>query len=63
MPRLVVDVVILRLRRNTHWQKYASFNNLLSRAGLWHLGKRWIVLVTTTRKLPYIWGNGLFYPS
>ena len=27
-------VRVLRLRRTTHWQKYASFDSLLSRAGL-----------------------------
>ncbi len=52
---------ILRLRRNTHWHKDASFDSLLSRAGLWHLGKGWIVRGTTTRRLPY-GANGLFYP-
>ncbi len=36
----------------------ASFDNLLSRAGLEHLGKDWIVRDTTTRRLPY-WANGL----
>ncbi len=41
---------------------YASFDSLLSRAGLWHLGKELIVRVTThTKRLPY-WDNGLFYP-
>ncbi len=31
----------------------ASFDSLLSRAGLGHLGKGWIVRDTTTRRLPY----------
>ena len=53
---------VLRLRRNTHWQQYASFDSLLSRAGLGHLGKVWIVRGTTTGRWPY-WANGLFYPS
>ena len=30
---------VLRMRRNTHWQQNASFDRLLSRAGLRHLGK------------------------
>ncbi len=34
---------VLRLRRNTHCHKDASFDSLLSRAGLGHLGKGWIV--------------------
>ena len=38
-----------------------SFDSLLSRAGLRHLGKGWIFLDTTTRRLPY-WAKGLFYP-
>ncbi len=37
------------------------FDSLLSRAGLWHLGKGWIVRGTTTIRLPD-WANGLFYP-
>ena len=53
---------ILRLRRNTHRHNYASFDNLLSHAGLGHPGKCWIVRGTTTRSLPYR-ANGLFYPS
>ena len=36
----------LRLRRNTHWQDYASFDSLLARAGLGHLVKGWIVCGT-----------------
>ena len=47
---------VLRLRRNTH-----SFNSLLFRAGLGHLGKEWIVR-GTTRRLLYL-ADGLFYPS
>ncbi len=35
---------VLRLRRNTH----ASFDSLLSRALLGHLGKGWIVRDATT---------------
>ena len=31
----------LRLRRNTHWHLHASFDSLLFRAGLGHLGKGW----------------------
>ncbi len=53
---------VLRLRRNTHRHNYASFDSLLSGAGLGHLGKAWIVRGTTTRRLPY-WANKLFYPS
>ena len=53
----VVDRV-LRLRRNTHWHFHASLDSLLSRAGLWHLGKGWIV----TFLLPY-WANWLFYAN
>ena len=30
---------VLRLRRKTHWHQDASFDNLLSRAGLGHLVK------------------------
>ncbi len=52
----------LRLWRNTHWHECANFNSLLSRAGLGHLGKGWIIRDTTTRRLPY-WANGLFYLS
>ena len=33
--------------------QYASFNSLLSRTGLGHHGKGWIVRGTTTRRLPY----------
>ncbi len=51
---------ILRLRRNK--MLTTSFDSLLSRAGLGHLGKGWIVCGTTARRLPY-WANGLFYPS
>ena len=40
----------------------ANFYSLNSRAGLWHLGKGWIVRRTTTRSLPY-WANWLFYPN
>ena len=48
---------VLRLRRNVNWPKYASFDSLFFRAGLGHLGKRWIVRGTNTRKkLPY-WAN------
>ncbi len=47
----------LRLRRNTHWQWYASFDSLLSRAGYWHHGKGWIVCGTTTSRLHY-WAKG-----
>ncbi len=50
---LYVDRV-LRLRRNTQWQKSARFDSLLSRAGLGHLGKGWIVRETTTKRLPII---------
>ena len=39
-----------------------SFNSLLSRVGLGHLGKGWIYRGTTPRRLPY-WANGFFYPS
>ena len=39
---------VLRLRRNTRWQQYASFYSILSRAGLRHIGKGWIVRRTTT---------------
>ena len=53
---------VLRLWRNPHWQQNASFDSLLSRAGLGHLGKGWIVRDTTTIRLPY-WVNGLFYTS
>ena len=42
-------VSVLRLRRNVHWQEDASLDSLLSRAGLWQLGKGWIVRDTTTR--------------
>ena len=52
---------ILRLRRNANWQKDASFDSPLSRAGLEHLGRGWIVRGTTARRLAY-WDNGLFYP-
>ncbi len=38
---------------------YASFGSLLSRSGLGHLGKGWIVRGITGR-VPY-WANGLFY--
>ncbi len=38
IQRLVVNCV-LRLRRNTHWQEGTSFDNLLSHAGLGHMGK------------------------
>ena len=41
---------VLRLRRNTHCQEHASVNSLLSRPGLTHLGKGWIVRGTTTKK-------------
>ena len=44
---------VLRLWRNVQGQEHAGFDSLLSRAGLEHLGKGWIVRVTTTRKLPY----------
>ncbi len=37
-----------RLRWNTHWQDFATFDSLLSRVGLGHLGKGWIVRDTTT---------------
>ena len=53
---------ILRLRRNTHWHKDASFDSLLFRAGLGHLGKGWIVRGTSFRRLP-CWAHGLLYPS
>ncbi len=36
-------------------------DSLLSRAGLWNLGKGWIVRDTTIRRLPY-YANWLFYP-
>ena len=52
---------VLRLRRNTHWQTYASFDSLLSRADLGHFGKWWIFHGATTRRLPYR-ANGFFYP-
>ena len=39
----------------------ASFDSLLSHAGLGHLGKGWIVRDTTTRRLPYL-TDGLVYP-
>ncbi len=42
--------LVLRLRRNAHWQKCASFDSLRFRAGLGHLGKGWIVRDITTRK-------------
>ncbi len=40
---------------------YASFDSLLSHAGLEHLGKGWTVRGTTTGRLTY-WASGLFYP-
>ena len=55
--KYVVVHLLLRLRRNTHCQEHAIFDNLLSRAGLWHLLKGWIVRGTTTRRLPY-WPTG-----
>ena len=57
---VIVVVYFLRLRRNTHWHEYASYDSLLSRAGLGQLGKGWIVRGPTTRRLPYQ-ANGLFY--
>ena len=48
---------VLRLWRNTHWEQNASFDSLLSRVGLGHFGKEWIVRGTT------YWDNGLFYPN
>ena len=47
---------VLRLRQNTHWLKYASFDSLLSCAALGHQGK------TTTRRLPYRFNVG-FLPE
>ena len=41
---------VLRLRRNTYLQDNVSFDSLLSRAGLEHLEKGWIVCRTTTTK-------------
>ena len=49
---------VLRLRRNTHWHKHASFDSLLSRVGLGHFGRGWNVRGTTTRRWPYC-ANGL----
>ena len=46
--RLYVGRVV-RLRRNTHLHQNASFDSLLSRAGLGHLGNGWIVRGTITR--------------
>ncbi len=59
-PVYVVVGRVLRLRRNTHWQQNASFDSLLSHAGLGHLKEGWIVRDITTRRLPY-WANGLFF--
>ena len=39
---------VLRLWRNMHWEQYASFDSLISRAGLRHLGKRWVVRLRDT---------------
>ena len=41
---------------------YAISDSQLSRDGLGHLLKGWIVRGTTSRRLPY-WAKGLFYPS
>ena len=46
--KLILFVSVLRLRRNTHWQQNDSFDSLLSRAGLGHLGKGWLVRGTPT---------------
>ncbi len=59
-------VCALRLRRNTHWQQYVSFLTtyfVLSRAGLRHLGKGWIVRGTTTIRLPYMGITGSSTPA
>ncbi len=42
----LVVVGILRLRQNTRWQQNASFDGLLSRAGLGHLGKGRLFVAT-----------------
>ena len=47
---------VLRLRRNTLLQVYASFD------ALGHLGKGWIVRATTARRLPYR-ANGALLPE
>ena len=49
---------VLRLRRNTHGLLITSFDSLLSRAGLEHLGKGWTVRGTTTRRVPYLAQKG-----
>ena len=48
MFTLTVVGRVLRLRQNTYWQYYASFDSLLSRAGLGYLGKGCIVRDTTS---------------
>ncbi len=50
-PQRVFVGRLLRLRRNTHWPEYASFDSLISRAGLGNFGKGWIVRDTTTTGL------------
>ena len=44
---------VLRLRRNTLLQGYASFDSLLSRAGLGNRGKGWSVRDTASIGLHY----------
>ena len=51
MACIFVIGCVLRLRRNTHWQEYASFDRMLSCTGLRHLGKGCIVRDTTSRRL------------
>ncbi len=45
---------VLRLRRNTHWHEYSSFDSLLSRAGFGNVGKGCILCGTTT--IPFLTG-------
>ncbi len=54
---------VLRLWRNTHWHYYASFDSLLSRAGVGHLGKGWIVRDTSTRRMRFFHPLKLKYIS
>ncbi len=49
---------VLRLRGITHWHdENATFDSLLSRAGLGHLGEGWIVRDTPTTILTGLTGS------
>ena len=54
---------VLRLRRKKgKKRRMSALTPYFSHAGLGHLGKGWIVRVTTTWRLPYR-AKGLFYPK